>query len=304
MFARDSFELWNRKYGFKPKGKGDCMKIKKILNNNAVIAVGFDNEEVVVTGLGLAFKKKAGQMLDEEKIERVFRMESKEVSEKLKALIREIPIEFVQVTEEIVSTAREILKKNLSETIYLTLTDHLNFAVNRNKEGQNLSNPMEWEIRRFYQDEYRVGLKALGIIQSHLGVLLPEAEAASIAMHLVNAEMDEQMPNVVKLIKALQDMLNIVKYHFGLELAEDSLHYQRLVTHLKFFAQRVIAGEKDASADEALFEMVATKYKDAYECAVKIQKYVMEQYHFEVNKAEMTYLIVHIDRVIQTSKEG
>ena len=277
------------------------MRIKKVLNNNAVIAAAEGSEEIVVTGLGLAFKKKEGDLLDQTKIERVFRVENKEISRKLQDLIKEIPVEYVGITEEIIHASKDILKKKLNENIYLTLTDHICFAVDRLQKGYDVKNPLLWEIKRFYADEYRVGLEALKIIKHRLNQELPQDEAASIAMHLVNAELDEEMPNTVKLIKILQDELNIIKYHYSIELKEDSLSYQRLITHLKFFAQRILNGEKDANRDDKLFELVAAQYPSAYECAMKIKKYVFEKYHFEVMKSELTYLIVHIERVIQTS---
>lgn len=63
-----------------------------------------------------------------------------------------------------------------------------------------------------------------------------------IALHLVNAELNEEMPNMVNITKIMNDILNIVKRHFRLEYDEESLAYYRFITHLKFFAQRLING--------------------------------------------------------------
>ena len=276
--------------------------IKKILNNNAVIAYGTDGQEVVITGLGLAFKKKIGDALDESQIESVFKMQSKEVSQKLHDLISEIPVEYIEIAEKIVQLAYARTEKTINENIYLTLTDHIHFAVERFEKGYVLSNPMAWEIKRFYTKEYTVGIEALDIIASELGIRFPEDEAASIAMHLVNAQLDEDMPNVVTLIKILQDALNIIKYHYGIEFDENSLYYQRLVTHLKFFAQRILNKERESSSDDGLFHLVSKQYPSAYECALKIRMYALEKHQFEVSTSELTYLIVHIEKVIERKK--
>lgn len=276
------------------------MKIKKVLNNNAVIAVNDKYEEVVVTGLGLAFKKKAGDELVKEQVERIFRMESKEISRKLRDLISKIPIEYVEVTEEIVSMAQKILKTKLNENVYLTLTDHISFAVDRVRNGISVTNPLIWEIKRFYMKEYNIGLKALDIIEERLGIRFPQDEAASIAIHIVDAELNEEMPRVVSMIEIIQDSLNIIKYHFGVELEEESIDYQRLVTHLKFFAQRIINSENLSVSENHLFEMVRKQYVEAYECAVKIKKYATQKYQFSISESELTYLIVHIERVIHS----
>ena len=51
------------------------MKIKKILNHNAALAVDSAGNEIVYTGCGICFQKKAGDPLDESKIEKTFVME-------------------------------------------------------------------------------------------------------------------------------------------------------------------------------------------------------------------------------------
>ncbi len=274
------------------------MKIKKVLNNNAVIALNEQSEEVVITGLGLAFKKKAGDLLDQSKVERIFKMDSKEVSNRLTELIKEIPIKYVDVTEEIVTYAKGVLGKRLNENIYITLTDHICFAVKRIEDGLDVKNPLRWEIKQFYKKEYSVGIQALEIVNKRLGIALPEDEAASIAIHLVNAIMDEDMPQVVKMIKILQDSLNIIKYHFSVEFADDLLSYQRLVTHLKFFAQRIIRGEALPDDNESLYNLVKDQYPDSYKCADKIRTYAYEEHGFVVSNSEMSFLTVHIERVI------
>lgn len=88
--------------------------------------------------------------------------------------------------------------------------------------------------QKFYKEEYEVGKAALQIIHSKLGVRLPEDEAGHIALHLVNAELNEEMPNMVNITKIMNDILNIVKRHFRLEYDEESLAYYRFITHLKF----------------------------------------------------------------------
>jgi beta-glucoside operon transcriptional antiterminator len=144
------------------------MKIKKILNNNAVIAIDQDANEVVVTGSGLAFKKKIGDILDNHKVERIFRLEDQEVSRKLKKLIRDLPIKYVEISEAIIAMAKHDLGCELNENIYLTLTDHIHFLVERIEKKLAISNPLSWEIRRFYTEEYKVGVKAIEAIEKNL----------------------------------------------------------------------------------------------------------------------------------------
>lgn len=73
------------------------------------------------------------------------------------------------------------------------------------------------------------------MIQSRLQISLPEDEAGFIALHIVNAELSgSEVNQVSEMTQTIQAILNIVKYHFNMELDEYSLNFERFVTHLKF----------------------------------------------------------------------
>ena len=82
------------------------------------------------------------------------------------------------------------LRKKLNDTIYISLSDHIYTAIQRFLEGITITNSMLWDIKRFYELEFGLALKALNIIKERFQVELPEDEAAFIALHIVNAEMD------------------------------------------------------------------------------------------------------------------
>ena len=81
------------------------------------------------------------------------------------------------------------LGKQLRDTIYITLTDHISTAIVRCKEGLILKNALLWDIKQFYPDEFAMGIKAVGIIKEELGIEFLEDEAAFLALHIVNAQL-------------------------------------------------------------------------------------------------------------------
>ncbi|MDZ5034679.1 PRD domain-containing protein, partial [Clostridium perfringens] len=170
----------------------------------------------------------------------------------------------------IIEYARNILGTNLNDYIYVTLTDHISNALKLEKEGLNRSNALIWEIKKFYPKEFAVGIKAIEFIEIELGVRLPEDEAGNIALHLINAQINKSynnVENVAKQTKMVKDILNIVKYSNNVNLDEGSLSYERFVTHLRFFFQRLNKNEKiETENDDFLLEQVKGKYKDAYNC--------------------------------------
>lgn len=274
------------------------LEILKVINNNIISVLDEHNNELIVMGRGLAFKKKAGDSVDEANIEKVYKMENKDVSERFKTLLYEIPLEYMEMTDAIIEFGRNALGKKLNESIYVSLTDHIHFAVERHQKGHDIKNALLWEIKRLYREEYFIGKEALNIIQQKLGIILPEDEAGFIALHFVNAELNEEMPNIVNITKVIQEVLNIVKYYFKIELDEDSLIYYRFVTHLKFFAQRMFSQNYMNGDDDFLFNVVKEKYKDAYACTEKVRDFISKKYEYELTNEEMLYLTLHIARII------
>lgn len=275
------------------------MVIHKILNNNVVTIIDENNKEAVVMGRGIAFQKKKGDEIEEEKVEKVFILENKSINDKLLTLINDIPLEYLEISEEIISYAEKKLNTKLNENIYLTLTDHISFSISRYEQNLEMKNSMLWDIKRLHRDEFLIGIKALEVIKDKLGVELPEDEAASIAMHILNGELNKDMPEIVNMINLIEEIMKLVKYHFNIDFDEDSMNYYRFITHLKFFTQRLASGRYYEDNDNELFDMIKVKYPKSYECVKRIEGFIKQKYNNQLTKEEMLYLIIHTARVVQ-----
>ena len=237
-------------------------------------------------------------MVDESLIEKVYTAGSTSDFNRLTQLLEKIPQERVRVTNEIISFAKASLGKKLNDNIYLTLTDHISFAIDRTEQGLVLKNALLWVIKRFYNHEYLIGREALSMIEKRLGVALPDDEAGFIALHLVNASMElDSMAQTAEMTKIIQHIIGIVKYHFHMELNGYSLHYERFITHLKFFVQRVFNGTEINEDDKTFWLMLKDKYKKEYQCTLKIRDYMRAEFGQELTEDEMIFLTVHIKRV-------
>lgn len=279
------------------------MNIEKILNNNVVTTIGEDGIEKVIMGRGIAFKKKIGEEIEEDKIEKIFMIQNPHTSMRLQSLLNEIPIEYAEVSEEIIKHASEVVDKKLHEQIYLALTDHIAFALRRAKDGFIIKNEMLWEIKRIYRKEFSIGMWAINLIKEKLGVTLDENEAGFIALHIVNASLGQEMPDTMSITKLVNDILNIVKYHFKIELDEESLSYFRFITHLKFFAQRMFNRKQEINDDNSLYDVIRDRYQKSYLCVRKIKDYIQKNYAYELAEEEMVYLMLHIQRLISRKSE-
>lgn len=281
------------------------MFIHRILNNNVVIVLNEQGQEQVVCGKGLAFKKKIGDDIDESLVNKIFILKDEKMNEKFKQLLSEIPLEHIQLADDIVRYAQARLGKKLNGNLLISLSDHMYSAMIRFGDGIKIKNAMLWDIRRFYETEFAIGMTALEMIEEKFQVRLPDDEAGFIALHIVNAETDEgSMEQMIEITKIMQEISNIVKYYFQIEFDLDAVHYYRFITHLKFFAQRLILRKIiDDHQDYELFELIKGKYRNSYLCVDKIAEFLKRKYQYELSDDEKLYLTIHIEKVIYKTKD-
>ena len=274
------------------------MKIEKILNNNVILTLNDSNQETVVMGRGIAFQKRVGDLVESDKIEKTFIPEGQEVMEDLANLYRDIDPDILEVATNVIKYTQGILRLKLSNHIYLTLPDHLSYAISRTKEGLDIKNPLTREIKRFYKVEYEIGRKAIELVKEELGILLPDSEAAAIALHIVNARQDDSDLGVtIRMTELVQDIINIVHFYYGQTFDEDSFQYTRFITHLQYFARRLLHQERRESNDDFLYEQIQRKYRKAFQCTERINEYLKKVEHTSLTKDEQLYLAIHIQRV-------
>lgn len=282
------------------------VQIVKVFNNN-VVAIESNGQEHVVMGRGIAFQKRMGDVIDESRIEKVFTLESKESRERFIDFLNEMPQAEIETVKEIVKMAEVKLDKSLHDTVYVTLADHIHYALSRYADGIIIRNPLVWEVKRFYGPEFAAGKEAVRLINERHGVNLDEEEAVSIALHLVNASMSgvkgESLHIVTEMTKATQAIMTIITYHFQVELDEESHAYGRFLTHLKFFVQRIVSKTKlNTGGDEELYEMVKSRYPKAFECVEKIANLITGKYDYTVSKDERLYLMIHIENLMKQNQ--
>ena len=273
------------------------MQIDKILNNNVVQAMANDVEYIVM-GKGLGFQKKVGETVDKEKIEKTFVLENPETVAEWTRVYVDLPDGEMQVFLNIITFAEAVLQTKFEPSFFIALADHLHYVIERSREGISLQNPLAWEVRKFYPREYEIGKQAHRLIAKDLEVELSDDEAASVALHFVNAqkdaglhEKDRQMTQIVVGIS------EIVRLHFACDLEQDSFSYNRFITHLRYLAQRIVSGVSGGKNDAFLYEQVKVNYPKSFICTQKIVTYVKSSYAFELSLDEQVYLTIHIQRL-------
>ena len=272
------------------------MNVLRAINNNIVSARDKDGCEVIVTGRGIGFKAREGDAVPPDRVQKVYRMSSQNETDRLKALFASLPAAYIELTDEIFSFAKRMLHKRLHESAYITLADHLHFAVQRHNQGLDFQNILEGEVRRFYPAEYAIGKHALDVIEKRLGVRLLNDEAASIAMHLLNAEYDISVSETFAATTLLERLVALLAAS-GTLLLEEDYYCERFVTHLKFLAQRAIKKEHLPKSDDDFFDMMRAQYPRQVALAQELAAFIQAEAGYALSSEDVAGLAVHIRRV-------
>lgn len=279
------------------------MKIKKILNQNAVL-VEENGEEKVAIGKGIGFNKKRNDILLQHEIERIFVLEA-EGQMKLQSLLNQIDEKYLFTAEKIIDHAENILMETLNEHVLIALTDHLAFAAENLKNGIIIRNKLLPEIEVLYPEEFQVAQWAVGYLVQTLDVPYTYDEAGYIAIHLHSARAGERSKHQsIREVTIVSEIVRLIEQELAIDLRAKTmaLNYTRLVNHLRLLLQRY-HNQQYATLDDEIVQMVKMKYPASFEIAKKIRVLLLKTYQLSTTSEELGYLAIHIERLRLAGQE-
>lgn len=277
------------------------MRVVRIFNNSLVLAVDEQNREKMILGKGIGFNSRVNSIIDHDRIEKVFVLETSEEKEKekekFKYAMKDTPAEYEQLTRKIISQAEKDLDTVFNEGVFVGLLDHLSYALYRISQKDTIKNALLWEIKKFYGKEFKAALKALDLIEKELNIQLSEDEAGFIAIHFVNGQQNGEKTSPMMDAQVINDIVNIVKFHFKKEIDETTAGFNRFVVHLRFLLQRIhMTQESGEVIENDFFEQI--KQKDTIECVKKICAYLEKKLNAGISNEEFLCLMLHINHLI------
>ncbi|MDO7863939.1 PRD domain-containing protein [Brochothrix thermosphacta] len=278
------------------------MKVIRSFNNNAVLVKDVDLTEWIVIGNGIGFNKKVNDAIDKSKIERHF------VAESRSALMDEGVISLLKMDSKIVETASEITREvehslniKFENYNYLILADHISFVIERATKGIEMTNStIRWEVKKIFPKEYEAAKVAIKILMTNFAIDLPRGEDVFLTYHFVNAQSSEgKLEETMKMSKLIHNILEIIQMKYQIILNEESFHYDRFISHLRYFVLRHLDNESVLiePLDSGLLEMMRIKYAEAYKTVGKIAVYLEKTEGWQLTQDEKLYLCLHIWRV-------
>jgi beta-glucoside operon transcriptional antiterminator len=276
------------------------MKAIKKINNNVALCVDSKGKELVAFGRGIGFPIMPYEVsLDKISIT-FYRIDRKSYD-----LISELPEDVLVVSALIVDHARSVLQCNLNPNLVVSLADHINFAIVRIKKYKEMKLPFSYEVEQFYPKETELARYTISLIQKKLGVSLPGSEVASIAMHFVNAEEEQVTQGGSADIEALiYEVVAKVEQNFDIVIDRNGLSYNRFVLHLRYYLKRLQDSRQFSDDNAILVREMREKFSMVYRCAEEVGAIIGAKYQAELSESELFYLVLHINRMVQSTIDG
>lgn len=277
------------------------MRVIKVLNNSLVLALDDEGRETILMGKGIGFHKAAGYEFHKDEVEKVFVLKDRSISRSIIRLAAEIDSVYFEIVKSVIDYAISKYHMKLMDHIYLSLTDHIAFAVRRVREGTLLPNFYTRDMQKYNPDEFEIGKYALRLVEDQLGIVLPVDEAGNIAFHFINAQIDHPFNETnLRITQLTEDVLNLVKYYYRIEYDESCVTYTRFATHVRLFAQRFVANQQlPEDANRLLYDQIAPVCTSEFACVDRINRFVQERFGVSLTNQEALFLVVHIHCVLE-----
>ena len=276
------------------------MKVVKVINNNNLCVLDDNGREQIVSGKGIGFGKKYGDMVEVSQIQKTYLITDSELQKKMISMLKEIPSEYMFFTNDMVEHIKKVYPSKLNESLLVTLSDHIAFAIERKKSGIEFTNPLIDSIREAYPEELSLGEYCVEQIRERLDIVMSKDEAGFIAMHIINARLDIKMSDVYEITKMINGCIEIAEYYYQEKFQKDSVSYERFLTHLKYLAQRLFQNKplpQNLSDDVTFVAMIKKTCNKHYKCAMCIQEYILKTYKKDINDDELITLAIHLKKV-------
>lgn len=276
------------------------MIIKKIYNNNIAMVINENDDEVILVGKGIAFGLKKGDEISDDKVDKKFELKG-EAKHKFELMIKETPLDYILVSEEIIAYIKAHSSKEIDDGIYVTLTDHITNTIERIRMGIDFDMTMLLNVKSLYREEHRLALHAIDMMRNAFHLHIDDNEANFITLHIVNAQTNSNMMQTYTITTIIDEITNIVRKNFDIA-TEDNINWDRFITHCRFFVQRIINKESldsNIAKNILAFQNIHQSYQNQNDCVDEICEYIEKKYSYMINQDEKMYLLLHLLRLTQ-----
>jgi beta-glucoside operon transcriptional antiterminator len=273
--------------------------VKRVYNNNVVLAMEDDGTEVVLLGKGIGFQRRPGDVVDVALADQRFVAEGPYRAPQLAGLLSDAPADHIGVAQAITELGHATLGLEPRQSLMIPVLDHLTFAVRRAQEGTHIDFPLRWEVAQLYPAEAALGRQVVTMVNETLGVQLQDDEWVAFALHFVNQQWTKgDFSKTVAMTETISRVFLRLAQRWGRPIDENASSAARFVTHLRYVFARA-AGDRQLNTSRLdVLAAVQLAYPEAAEAAVDIAELIGEAIHRVISNDEISYLALHTTRLL------
>ncbi|SDH10749.1 transcriptional antiterminator, BglG family [Alteribacillus persepolensis] len=273
------------------------MIIKKVLNHNAAIVMD-NQEEKVAIGPGVAFQKKKNDVINIEKVEKLFG--DKQSGSSFAELLTVTDEEDTHFVQELMSWLASDHNKQFDDASYALFFDHVVHAMTRLKQGKRIQNHLLHEIRTLYPEVYELAQKAAEKIETFIDKDVPAEEVGFLAIHLYAcAEIDVDPQAIKDETEAVKHLVQTMEEKLQTEFQKQSMAYEGLIQHVRVSIRAAMRKESLRKPPSDLVALFEDNYPDTLDVIRTALADVKKRYHVLIPKSESIYIAMHVQRLIQ-----
>lgn len=272
-------------------------KIQKVLNHNSIIGIREEDcKEYLIMGKGIAFGRKVNETIETRAEDTIYSLQEITDRGDAKDIIKSVSPVCLELANEVLNQA-EIEFGKIDRSILFPMADHIEFAVRRIKNHEQISNPLTEDIRILFYKEYKVAQCMEQLLMDKLQIQIDEHEVGYIALHVHSAIENQKVSQAMQVAQAVRECISLVEKQTGKKIDVMSLSYNRLMNHVRYMIARSINGEK---LKVSMNDYMEVKFPEAFHAAKKICAEIGQNMKLVLDDVEIGYLAIHIERVLNS----
>lgn len=269
-------------------------RVKKVLNNNTVIGIHVDNnQEYLIMGKGIGFGKKISERFSCRADDTVYSLQASTERGDFREMACTIQPVFLEIAGQILDEAEKVFQ-TIDRNILFPMADHIEFAVKRIRNNEQISNPLTDDIRVLFYMEFKTAECIRTILKEKMDIEICDDEISYIALHIHSAIQDEKISEAMQMAKTVRECISLVEQKTGRPIDVMSLSYNRLMNHVRYMIARTLSGEK---LKLNMNDYMLVKFPQSFQLAKFICDETGRSLKKKLSEAEIGYLAMHIERV-------
>lgn len=278
--------------------------VKRVYNNNVVLAIETDATEVVLLGKGIGFQRRPGEIVDTSVADQRFVAEGPYRAPQLAGLLSDAPADQITLAQTITELGHATLGLEPRQSLMIPVLDHLTFAVRRAQEGTHIDFPLRWEVAQLYPVEAALGRQVVTLVNEGLGIQLQEDEWVAFALHFVNQQWTKgDFSKTVAMTETISRVFLRLAERWGTPIDENASSAARFVTHLRYVFARAASDKQLSTSRLDVLTVVRQAYPEAAEAALDIAELIGKAINRVISNDEISYLALHTTRLYAEMKE-